>query len=425
MAHLRANELRDLGVEAAQSYLDESEPLNTKIASIAGREDLSPEEVRRVAEFANQATYESLWKVAERKTIEFERADPASVLVKLNAQALCRPSQVRFHKAARLSGPAPTEGSGELSPSDLRKVAESRVATFKEAGTPHQRLEHLLEVGRVKQAKIRQGIHDVELEKRAAEESCAGEIQQMLHEDFYAAGGPGTRRGAAALLKSASTVVTAVAEYRPQFVKSAARLTLIAAKSLEPRVDLDAGAFTSIVKRAQEVMEPPGMPNEQGTPMPEGMGTPGGELYQTSVDDNHAHEVELDENGNGQTKPGGTDGHTHDVRAHQVLESGGHTHELLGKEGGARAGKRDWMDEFGKQAAPIEKHRIAGFLSTPDIPVAVINGNHRIWSDLEIIHKCDGQLADHGYSLVSVDDEVAYMSKKVRENTGITAGTRY
>lgn len=40
----------------------------------------------------------------------------------------------------------------------------------------------------------------------------------------------------------------------------------------------------------------------------------------------HAHDVELDANGDGTTSE--ADGHTHEVRAWEVLDAGGHSHPL-------------------------------------------------------------------------------------------------
>lgn len=313
MANKTAAQLQDLGLEVGDSYLLDSVPLDVGVTKVAQNHDLEPEEIRRVCEFANQGVYAALWKQAEKKTIEFDRADPEHVLEKLNAVA--SPAR-RFHKAARLTPKAKPEP-------DLMKVAEKRVESFAEAGTPRQRYESLYAAGKVAQQRGREAVLELRAEKLAAEVRVVEGVRDLLVEAVEAAGGVGSRRGAEALAKTASEVVAAVKAQRPEMVKRAARLVTAAVKTVDPRFELDIDGLAKITKTA----------------------------------------------------------------------------------------------------APVEGHRIAAFLSTPDMPVAIINGNHRILMDLEVIKKCDTDLSAFGYNLVTVDDDVRYVAKKVRESSGLPAGS--
>lgn len=73
--------LKDIAAEAATAFLDRGEPLTSKIASLADRHDLNPEQATRVCEFANHAVWQSMRKHAS--TVEFPIAEPEKVRAKL------------------------------------------------------------------------------------------------------------------------------------------------------------------------------------------------------------------------------------------------------------------------------------------------------------------------------------------------------
>jgi hypothetical protein len=78
--------LQEIGREAAKRYADGSS-LTDAVISAAGSEELGPEHIRRICEFANQEAYKHEWdKGGNVRNIEFEGgpADPAVVMRELN-----------------------------------------------------------------------------------------------------------------------------------------------------------------------------------------------------------------------------------------------------------------------------------------------------------------------------------------------------
>jgi len=94
-AALSPADLQSLGKRASVAYLAGGTSLNDAIVKLA-REypSISPHQVQRVVEFANQETFSKLFadneKYASDKNIEFDVADPGAVLMELNNGA--RPS---------------------------------------------------------------------------------------------------------------------------------------------------------------------------------------------------------------------------------------------------------------------------------------------------------------------------------------------
>lgn len=78
--------LQELGQEAARGYAS-GQSLTEAVIDAIGSEELGPEHIRRVCEFANQAAYKNEWdKGGNVRNIEFEDgpADPAVVMRELN-----------------------------------------------------------------------------------------------------------------------------------------------------------------------------------------------------------------------------------------------------------------------------------------------------------------------------------------------------
>jgi len=72
--------LRQLGSRAAARFVQEKTPLNTSISEMAKEASLNLEQVRRVAEYANNATFAHLFKNGYEKNITFPMADAAAVM---------------------------------------------------------------------------------------------------------------------------------------------------------------------------------------------------------------------------------------------------------------------------------------------------------------------------------------------------------
>lgn len=72
--------LRQLGGKAAALYIRDSKPLNDTIAEMAKESSLNIEQVRRVSEYANNATFAHLFKNEYDKNITFPMADAAAIM---------------------------------------------------------------------------------------------------------------------------------------------------------------------------------------------------------------------------------------------------------------------------------------------------------------------------------------------------------
>ena len=103
-AKLSPADLESLGKQAAASYLSHAEPsLNDAIIKLAKcHPSISPHQVRRVIEFANQETFSKLFadneKYASDKNIEFPIADPSEVLHCINDGARPQTMQPRAYE---------------------------------------------------------------------------------------------------------------------------------------------------------------------------------------------------------------------------------------------------------------------------------------------------------------------------------------
>jgi len=71
--------LRHMGKKAARLYLAEKVPLNDAISSMAKEASLSLEQIKRVAEYANNDTFSVLFKQGASKNITFPMADSSAI----------------------------------------------------------------------------------------------------------------------------------------------------------------------------------------------------------------------------------------------------------------------------------------------------------------------------------------------------------
>ena len=88
-AALSPADLQSMGRQASAAYLCSGTPLNDAIIKLARQHpSISPHQVQRVVEYANQETFSKLFsdneKYASDKNIEFDVADPGDVLLELN-----------------------------------------------------------------------------------------------------------------------------------------------------------------------------------------------------------------------------------------------------------------------------------------------------------------------------------------------------
>lgn len=88
-AALSSEDLNTMGKRAADSYLSCGTPLNKAVVKLAQEHpSISPHQVKRVVEYANQETFQRLFddneKYASDKNIDFPLADPRIILHELN-----------------------------------------------------------------------------------------------------------------------------------------------------------------------------------------------------------------------------------------------------------------------------------------------------------------------------------------------------
>lgn len=128
--------LEMLGKEAANRFLEQGVALNDGIAKLAGSHpDISPEQIRRVAEFANTAVY--LAKHDQSKTAgagssypQFELADPARIIQDLNDGATptrLTPTDLAY---SRLSHKGMYEKTASVRASSRDRAEEAFYAQF-------------------------------------------------------------------------------------------------------------------------------------------------------------------------------------------------------------------------------------------------------------------------------------------------------
>jgi len=87
-AALSPSDLETMGRQASEMYLCKEASLNDAVVKLAGQHpSISPDQVKRVVEFANQNTFQALFEKqagADQKNVDFDIADPGVVLRDLN-----------------------------------------------------------------------------------------------------------------------------------------------------------------------------------------------------------------------------------------------------------------------------------------------------------------------------------------------------
>ena len=72
--------LKQLGGKAAAQYIQKERPLNESISEMAKESSLNMEQIKRVSEYANNATFAHLFKGSYDKNITFPMADAAAIM---------------------------------------------------------------------------------------------------------------------------------------------------------------------------------------------------------------------------------------------------------------------------------------------------------------------------------------------------------
>jgi len=85
-----SEKLTTYGSIASKRLIDEATPLNDSIAKLAEKNDLNPNQVKRVVESANMVTHMQLFKTAKDKNIHFDLADATVILANMNSEVLVK-----------------------------------------------------------------------------------------------------------------------------------------------------------------------------------------------------------------------------------------------------------------------------------------------------------------------------------------------
>jgi hypothetical protein len=122
-----------MGKQAAAAYSRSGKSLSDAVVEVAKHASLSPEQIRRVCEFANTAAYlEAFEKSGEMRNVTFEHgpADPSFVVKELNDGSVPALHHQRNHDYDRRPGNYKTAGADTalaeafLAPGGLMKTAE-------------------------------------------------------------------------------------------------------------------------------------------------------------------------------------------------------------------------------------------------------------------------------------------------------------
>jgi hypothetical protein len=108
--------LVDLAKVASKRFLQENVSLNDAIAKIAEEEELSPMQIRRVAEYANHDSNLSLHKSADDKTFTFELADPEVIIQTLQGEKTAGVAVLDVLSAAKSAPSFLEKTAGEQEP---------------------------------------------------------------------------------------------------------------------------------------------------------------------------------------------------------------------------------------------------------------------------------------------------------------------
>jgi len=96
------SELRHFGKQAAVRYIQNETPLNDSISEFAKEAGLSLEQIKRVAEYANNDTFATMFKLGFAKNITFPMADAIAVSQTINAPKVKTASVNKPHIPQRM-----------------------------------------------------------------------------------------------------------------------------------------------------------------------------------------------------------------------------------------------------------------------------------------------------------------------------------
>lgn len=166
-------ELEQMGKQASIMFVDQGVPLTDAVVKVAqSKEGLSPQHVLRITEFANRDTFlDAHEKAAGDKNVEFEIADPKTVLSQLNMSVA--PSTVKVASSDYASPP----------PSLDFEDVEADIKLAQAFGVDMSEADKLIKEAKASMAPMEQLEQVVKL-------ASLGQLGEVLTEDGYEQANP-------------------------------------------------------------------------------------------------------------------------------------------------------------------------------------------------------------------------------------------
>jgi hypothetical protein len=149
-------------------------PMRAKLAEIIDREDLTPNEIRRISERANRDLQSELFKVAEDKRFKYELIDPATLVSDARKHAAA--SLRRTADEAKIAAAIDEAGGDPFAAPDLHSDHLNRLSLLREPRDPHLTADLEFAGIRAKLAELERIRQDYEVLKTSAR---ATEIESL------------------------------------------------------------------------------------------------------------------------------------------------------------------------------------------------------------------------------------------------------
>lgn len=208
-------QLQLMGKQAAAIYTKTGKPLSDAVVEVAKHASLSPEQIKRVCEFANTSAYlDAFEKSGEVRNVTFEHgpADPSVVLKELNDGSVPAVHHLRHEDYDRSPRSYKTAGANDMAlaeaflvPQGLEKAAGVKTADHNARANPVEELYDL-----------HMSLKDVRDQYMSKLSSCEIDLEEV-RKDFHAAVKQDLSDGS-----SADDVVSACRHYGSDYMIKAA-----------------------------------------------------------------------------------------------------------------------------------------------------------------------------------------------------------
>jgi len=184
--------LEALGNEASESYLRGNGSLNEVVTKVANDNNLEPEEVVRVCEAANKATFLNLFETEEDKTFEFPLADSKEILAGINKSA-SDPIDMDSLEGVLTDSRRNDELSQILPPQEVEKFASDNLTVQFDADDPSiMTREQLTQNAFEKLAFIADELRSEYLSSKFKAEAAVDDFVKCAKQEILDSGSAGT-----------------------------------------------------------------------------------------------------------------------------------------------------------------------------------------------------------------------------------------